>query len=126
MCGGWGGGWLGHFLFSIWYRNSVLLNRDVTTHHVEIVVTGVVVLVVVVNKEPKDDSAEATAEQSEQCAVCLASVNDEVLGVLDGDELLDTDGQGQVCLKTMIHKAPVIINIIVKSRCSFVMKIHTE
>ena len=113
---------MGHFLFSIWYRHSVLLNRDVTTHHVEIVVTVVVVLVVVVvvvNKEPKDDSAEATAEQSEQCAVCLASVDDEVHGVLDGDELLDTDGQGQVCLSTMIHKAPLIINIIVNSRVFF-------
>ena len=97
----------------------MLLNRDVTTHHVEIVVTVVVVLVVVVNKEPKDDSAEATAEQSVQCAVCLASVDDEVHGVLDGDELLDTDGQGQVCLSTMIHKAPLIINIIVNSRVFF-------
>merc|ERR1712086_1237348 len=97
---------------------SVLLNRDVTTHHVEIVVTFVVV--VVVNEEPKHDSAEATSQQSVQCAVCLASVDDEVHGVLDGDELLDTDGQGQVCLKTMIHKAPVIINIIGNS--SLVMR----
>ena len=83
------------------------------------VVVVTVVVVLVVNKEPKHDSAEATAEQSVQCAVCLASVDDEVHGVLDGDELLDTDGQGQVCLKNMIHKAPVIINMVGNSRVFF-------
>jgi len=46
-----------------------------------------IVLVGVVNK---DDLAEAIPAEGVQCVVCLASVDDEVHGVLGGVEHLDT------------------------------------
>ena len=59
----------------------------------------VIVVVIVTTK----DAAEATPAEAAQCAVSVASLDDEVPGVLDGGHLLDTDGQRQASLQFLIN-----------------------